>query len=240
MGLAVTPEYAYVNLHTEQRVVGEYASGAQSWGGNVGILSGQMNQVSYGRSVYPFWEQRVGRLLPELTGESHGYRFQVEGISRIDGSGETPNESLENFREQFHTEFQRLFVKRPFEMEPDEARSWDELKQVVDVESYRRTIPVLTREYGRVESNRPGHWSVHWDAGGHTPIDLEMFPDEFASYKPGQPFEAYVERDQQTMAIRRIYNVARRSTPIRHTAADNAAFMESLESNKDLPVTTLE
>ncbi len=240
MALAVAPQYAFVNLHGPERVIGCQETAAEPWGQEMGIHSGRLDQVSYGRSAYPFWEQRTWQFVPEIREGEWGFRLLLDGLTQIEGVGRTPNATIEDFRERFHTEFQKLFVKRPFELDANETRCWNELRQVVDVESYRRNLPILTREFGRVESNQPGHWVVRWEAGERAPIDLSQFPDEFASYKPGQPFAAYLERDQETMEIRRVYSVARKPALKRQSVEDNAEFLDALQSNKDLPAASIQ
>jgi len=130
--------------------------------------------------------------------------------------------------------------KRPFEMNRSDTTSWGEMRQLVDVERYRRELPVLVREFGEVVSARPGHRAVHWEGGGREPIDIEQFPGEFASFRPGQPFEAYVERDQETMQIRRVLLVKRKHALRAQTAADADTFAVSVQSNKDFPRANLD
>jgi hypothetical protein len=240
MALAVAPQYAHADsqgghqlYHVQSTVSSTRESGA-------GILGGTSREIRYGKSVYRFWDERLWQLYPVFLDGQVEYNIQLEGVMHVGGVGSTPREAMSSFREQFHTKFQQLFVKRPFEMDDVERKTWNEFRQLVDVEQYRKSLPVLTREYGQVVSNQAGRWSVRWESGSRSLVDLAKFPDEFASYKSGQPFEAYVERDQQTLDIVRIFSVARKRALNGSTQQERDAFAESLGSNKDLPATTLE
>lgn len=202
------------------------------------ILRSRITEIEYGEERYPLWKTVSGRLLPEPAAPKK-YRFQLDGLWAVAGEGDTPKAALESFRERFHIRFQELVAKRPFEMNEDEKSDWNQLRQVANVELYRHRLPVLLRQFGEIASREPSI-SVDWEGTGRESVHLDAFPGEFASYSLGQPFEAFVERDQQTMKIKKVYQVKRRSRPAHYSLDDNEQFSKSLKSNKELPVTNLD
>lgn len=194
--------------------------------------------LDFGQERYPLWRPTIGRLLPEPY--ANRYRFQLQGLLSVSGEGDSPQNAISTFKEAFHARFQELIAKRPFEMNVHERASWDEIRRLVNVELYRSRQPVLLRQFGEVVSVRTGHRAVRWEGTGRETVDLAKFPGEFASYCVGQPFEAYVERDQLGMGMRQVFYVKRTPQPTHHTAADNDEFARSLDSNKGLPVAELD
>lgn len=241
MALAVSLEFAHISSHTHLSVVEENRSVVNRWGGDVGILSRHFGRIKFGQTEYLFWRQRKGHWLPEIKFGDLSYHFQLEGLGAIDGHGETPRQAIDNFMESFHTKFQYLVVQRPFEMNDDDKCAWSQFREIVDVEAYRQALPVISREYGEVWSDQPGRWAVRWESTGkRVSVDLRQFPAEFASYKSGQPFVAIVERDSQTMNIRKVFKVMREPSLERYTSSDSEKFAQSLDTNKDLPAVTLD
>jgi hypothetical protein len=234
MSLCAAPESAYiVPSHEESGLERFFYVTGQNPRLKFNVSQKQLSEIEFGDERYPLWRPTVGRHLPEPYGNR--YRFQLEGLMTISGEGPSASEALQSFREEFHTRIQELLAKRPFEMTEGECATWNEIRRVVNVELYRSLQPVLLRQFGEVLSSRPGHHAVRWEGIGREAIDLRKFPGEFASYCVGQPFEAYVERDQVGMGLRRVFYVKRTTRPTHRSGEDNDAFARSLESNRDLP-----
>jgi hypothetical protein len=239
MSLTIAPEVAYVSTASTHELVGSESNcGNASSLQDFDILRTRIDELQYGKNRYPLWRPIVGRLLPEPFSER--YRFQIDGLTSVAGDGETPRDAIEVFRERFHIRIQDLLAKRPFEMKPDEKIAWSEIRQLVNVELYRHELPILMRQFGEVLSVRPSKWSVRWEGTGREFVDLQDFPGDFASYHVGQPFEAFVERDQQTMRINHVYQVKRTKNLTHRDEADDDAFANSLQSNKNMPVVPLD
>ena len=239
MPLCAAPESAYVLPALDELSLGRevYGRGA-SPKLNVDVFQTRLEEVEFGQERYPLWRPTIGRLLPEPN--ANRYRFQLQGLLSVSGEGNSPQDAIASFRETFHTHFQELIAKRPFEMDEHERGSWDEIRRLVNVELYRSRQPVLLRQFGEVISVRSGYRAVRWEGTGREPVDLAKFPGEFASYYVGQPFEAYVERDQLGMGLRKVFYVKRTPQPTHRTADDNDDFARSLGSNKGLPVAELD
>ena len=238
MPLAVAPEVAYVSPASNQMAWGQSRGklGAYAFISS-DIHRSTFEELTFGRENYPLWRPVAGRLLPDP--QANRYVFQLNGLSNVSGAGDTPQEAIDAFLEQFHIRFQELVFKRPFEMDGSEKNAWDEIRRLVDVELYRSRIPVLVRQFGEIVSTRPGHRMVCWEGIGNEPVDLAKYPGEFASFRVGQPFEAYVERDQQKMQVVSVFQVKRTKRPTHRTTAENDAIAVSLGSSKDLPVASL-
>jgi hypothetical protein len=202
-----------------------------------GILDRQVHEIKFGATSYPLRKTTRLRLLPDVA--SGRYKYLMQGIPTIIGSGITPQAALDDFSEVFHCRFQELLAKRPFELDEAERRQWYELGGTVDVESYRRSVPIRVRQFGQVIDARPGYRSVRWEGlKGRHRVDLSNYPDDFASYKAGQPFEAIVLLDSQNGKMQRVVHVARRSQPKVLSDAESNTRVNGLKSSEDQPAFT--
>ena len=96
--------------------------------------------------------------------------------------GERPVSGSEDFwKDQLHTEFQKLISKRPFEMSSSERAMWQMLSDRIDIAQYRNIHLVKLRQLGRVEDARPGHNRIAWENGDSHRVRLDEMPAEFAS-----------------------------------------------------------
>ena len=222
---------------TEQ-VAGELSAGVSK----LDVFTTRVGDISFGlHAKYPLWRPLTGRWLPAPRVDGVGFSFQVDGVPEIIGYGTTVAKALSDFSEQFHTRLQQLVVMRPFEMDELERSRWDALCELVDIESYRLSLPLHTIEYGKVLANQPRRWMVQWEASrSPTSVDLETFPDDFASYRVGQPFMAIVIREQRTMGIERVLRVTKVSLPATRSRAEDDEFAASLPSSRDARKVSLE
>ncbi len=176
-----------------------------------GFLPGgsvHLSQVQVGETTYPL--RRPVRSVSVPNGRG-GWEFWVDGFSpRFVGRGACAEAAYRDWRDQVHEAFQALYRMRPFEMGPDERQAWDVLEGLIDVIGYQNDMPVLVRQLGQITQARPLPRQITWvDGTKETDIDLGRMPDEFAGYKPGQWFEAIVERDPRTWRLRRVRFVQR-------------------------------
>jgi hypothetical protein len=126
------------------------------------------------------------------------------------GTGVTPLQALQDWKERVHADFQALYAKRPFEMTAEEVERWASLNGIVDVLEYRQTTPLQVREIGCVHwDRRPFPSSIAWIHGRLDRISLEDSPSDLAGYRPGQWVDAIVERDPLTSRLLRITHVQR-------------------------------
>lgn len=124
------------------------------------------------------------------------------------GKGDSVLAAQEDFKNELHTAFQRLYRKRPFEMNKQEQKQWQRLTNVIDVHLYKTTTPLIVREVGQISNgmiSRP--YRIKWLTGYNYIIDPHNVPNELMSMKPGQYIEAVVERDPLTHKERKIVSV---------------------------------
>ena len=123
-------------------------------------------------------------------------------------------------------------------MGPDEAQRWEILERMVDVVDYQKVTPSLIRQLGEVTRLHLGPRQIAWVDGGTESITLDLAPPEFAGFKPGQPFEAVVERDPVTGKLRRLRYVQRVASFRRLAARELTEFWNSLPGTETLPEST--
>lgn len=119
--------------------------------------------------------------------------------SSIAGKGNTFVSAQEDFKNQLHTIFQRLYRKRPFEMNENEKRQWQRLINIIDVPLYRATTPIVVQEIGQISYGRISRpYRIKWLTGSNYIIDTGKVPPELMSLRTGQYIEAIVKRDPVT------------------------------------------
>ena len=200
-----------------------------------GILRRRLVSVDFGDHTYPLRRQTDGCLEPYHEGEAVRWSFVVPSMGFLEGHGGTPREAIEDYQEVFHCNFQRLYVKRPFEMSEDDRQQWLSLISLVDVDAYRRSQPVTIRRFGVAYMDQ-GRRYVRWEGRtGKEPIDLRSYPAEFANYRSGQSFEAIVEIDPRTNATKRVQWSTRQDTVSPMEEEEAREFWNSLPGLPGLP-----
>jgi hypothetical protein len=167
-----------------------------------------LSQIQIGEAIYHLRSPVQGEFVPDRGGT---WEFWAEGFSPMFvGRGPQTDSAFQDWRDQVHECFQELYRKRPFEMMADERARWKVLEDLIDVAAYQNETPILVRQIGQVTKARPLPRQITWaDGTKESNINLDQMPDEFAAYKPGQWFEAIVERDPLTRRIRRVRYVKR-------------------------------
>ena len=131
-----------------------------------------------------------------------------------ESQAETPAGAQGEWERLVHADFQRLFAKRPFQMNSDENTRWQSLVSIINTQHYRDSTPLLLRQIGQVHWDRTPYPSrIKWIEGAEDRIELEHVPAELAAYKPGQWVEADLRRHPITNRLLRIDQVRRISVP---------------------------
>lgn len=194
----------------------------------------EIEVLRFGQIEYHLRRSTQGFFYPGIrpdTGE-----FSVKGFEwGILGCGRTPDEAYLDWLKQFHVTFQQLYVMRPFEFDDTERELWKVIESQVDVERYRLSQPLLVRQQGKVYRARPYPELVEWEDGTREKVSLEWMPGEFASYQPGQPFEAVVHRNPVSHKIIKVDYVKRLPTERKLTAQESRQLWDSLPTSKSLP-----
>jgi hypothetical protein len=225
---------AYLHRGTAD-VINEETREQRSWAMSGFFPGGSLplSEVRIGETFYRLREPVRGEFLPCDDGTCE---FWVDGFSpEFVGRGARADDAFRDWRDQVHEVFQDLYGKRPFEMSPEESQRWQVLEDTLDVVGYRNETPVVVREMGEVIQVRPQPRRIRWINGRTESVTLDNMPGEFASYKPGQPFEADVERDPLTWRLLKVRFI-RRITAIHPMArGELEKFWQSLPVTSSLP-----
>ena len=171
-----------------------------------------------------------------LPGDDVACEFWADRFSpRFIGRGNHANEAYRDWRDQVHEVFQDLYGKRPFEMTEEESRDWCLLEDLIDVVDYRNETPIVIHQIGLVSQARPLPRRIRWLDGRSEPIGLEDAPGEFAGYKPGQPFEAEVQRDRRTGRLLRVLSTRRITSIHPLKSPELQEFWDGMPGTSGLP-----
>ena len=190
-----------------------------------------ISDISVGSVKYPLRRQLRGtftRALRELA---------VDGVSpMITGIGDSLQEAQSDFCLKVHASFQKLLGLRPFELTVDDRLVWETLVGIIDVTVYRNTTPIVVRQYSRISKARPYPLEVEWDDGHRESVTLSDVTDpDYVTYRPGQPFEAVIQRDPLTFRLLRVIHIRRCREPKRLAPDDEQSLLEDIGSTKQLP-----
>jgi hypothetical protein len=216
-------------------VVREDTMDRRSWAPSGFIPGGviPLSEIRIGETCYRLRESVWGEFLPTDDGTCE---FWVDRFSpQFVGNGLRAHDAYRDWRDKIHEAFQDLYGKRPFEMNADDLERWQVIEEIVDVVGYRNETPVVVRQVGEVSQARPLPRRITWVDGKSELVSLEELPGEFASYKPGQPFEADVERDPLTWKMRKVRYI-RRIKPIHPMkGGELERFWQTLPPTNSLP-----
>jgi hypothetical protein len=153
----------------------------------------------------------------------------------ITGTGDSVQESQDDFCTSVHAAFQDLVHRRPFEMSVNDKLVWETLNGIIDVTVYRNTTPIVVRQFGRICKARPYPSEVQWEDGRRESMTLsDVAEPDYVTYCPGQPFEAIVHRDPLTSRLVRVVHIRRCSAPKRLLPAEERAILADAGSAKKL------
>lgn len=158
----------------------------------------ELSEIVFGHTVYP-----LKRLLRATYLRSQE-EFLVEELSpEFVGHGSSAEEAREDFYLGFHSVFQDLVYKRPFEMAEIEAAVWKKVTSVVDVTVYRNRTPLVFEQYGVVSHGQLSYpCKIRWDNGHIEAVDIrQVNSPDFVGYRPGQPVKALVRRNPLTREL---------------------------------------
>jgi len=166
----------------------------------------RLETISIGRTKYRLIRRVTANHIPTID----GWACCLNELSMYVGRGKTCDEASEDLEVQIHTDFQRLFAKRPFEMTSDEQRKWSQIAGVIDVLHYRMTTPLVVREMGQVSHGRISRpYRIKWLNGKNYTIEPDKVPGELMSCAPGQWIEAVVLKDPMTFGIVEIQSITK-------------------------------
>lgn len=199
---------------------------------NANATSAKANRVQVGDACYRFVEP-----LQLSLGWIEGMWVCYADRFKYIGRGQSPGEARQDWERRFHSGFQALYGKRPFEMTSEENAQWGELLSLVDVAAYRQEVPLSIRKIGQV---RYGHASyptrIDWLDGQRDHVALDLAPPELASCRTGQWIDAVVVRNAVTNKLQRITHLDKIATV--HTMTESDAERHLHETPKaDLPKT---
>ena len=92
-------------------------------------------------------------------------------------------------------------------MTTEEKQTWSNLEQMIDVEKYRASQPLVYRQLGFVTQVSSTAFDVKWIDETDEKIPLQNAPPEFAGFNEGQWFEAGVERNRGNRELRKVLDV---------------------------------
>jgi hypothetical protein len=121
-------------------------------------------------------------------------------------------------------------------MNEKQQTDWQLLESVIDLDRYWESVPVTLLEIGVVTKITVDGWEVVWlDGHRHERISVEQTVAEFAAFQAGQWFEALVERQPKTFALRKLRYVRPTDSLREMTEEEFQQWLGSLPSGQDLP-----
>jgi hypothetical protein len=197
-----------------------------------------IEEIRVGPTVYPLGAPTRGYFLPPRA--TCGGKFWVDGFSpKFAGEGETVLTARTDWEENVHSEFQRLYAMRDFEMSDADRETWGLLAERIDVELYREMTPLIGREIGKVMAATPGRRRIQWLDGMSDDFTLSQVPGAFAAYKAGSWFEAQVVRNPLNGRFMEILSAQRITSLDAITPAEVRELEQQFPTSKDLPAATL-
>lgn len=190
--------------------------------------------LEIGDTAYPLRSQLFGTFYPGRFG-GDGEFIVPELFPNFIGRGRDLNDAFLDWRDQVHCQFQALFAKRPFEMTGLEKATWQLLESHIDVSTYRATTPLTIRQIGKVVGARPNPDLIEWEDGLKEKVRLDQMPGEFATYKPGQPFEAVVARDPTDFHLLKAAHIQRIKSPPRVSPDEIDELLRYIPTASSLP-----
>ena len=203
------------------------------------VLRREVTVIDAGAACYRLRAPALATFYPRLDSGSGRVNVSPSPVSVV-GFGATFEEAWEDWAGQFHTRFQTLLAKRPWEMDEAERADWQGIERMIDVPAYRRETPYRIRQIGTVSQYRPTRYEprprpnqIRWESGKVENIRLTLAPPEFASFLAGRRFEAVVLRDPTTHELLRILDVI--PLPALPRIAERDELWDSVPTTRDLP-----
>lgn len=186
------------NMNAIPPVRVSYSAEASVVSEEYGATEKKLSGMRFGNTGYRFLQEISIKSVRDFeSGDWICWSSDLE--SSIVGKGDTFVSAEDDFTKQLHTVFQRLYRKRPFEMDARELRQWQRLVNIIDVHHYRTTTPIVVQEIGQISYGRISRpYRVKWLTGYNYIIDPSKVPPDLMSLKTGQYIEAVVKRDPVT------------------------------------------
>lgn len=167
----------------------------------------------------------------------HAWEFAIEQFApRFVGVGDSISSAKRDCLNRIHGAFQSLVRLRPFRMTEQQRSDWELLVKLIDVDKYWDSVPLTLLEVGFVSEWKADRWVVVWlDGRRAETVTVEQTPPEFAAFQPGQWFEALVEREPRSYALRKLCFV-RTTEPLREMSeSELRQWLDELPSGENLP-----
>ncbi len=195
----------------------------------IGHIQKIIDRIVVGNTVYPL----RSTLHVSEHFSSTGFEIRVQDLSpAFVGHGSTMVEAWTDWQEQIHIAFQELYGKRPFEMTSEQQTKWSLLEKMIDIEAYEIQMPQVLNQIGRLRSARPDPYQIEWFNGSVELVSLADMPAEFVRFKPGQWFEATVERDRGTLRLRKVLSIRAREPLVPMSEQELASFIARLPKSE--------
>jgi hypothetical protein len=121
-------------------------------------------------------------------------------------------------------------------MTTEEKQAWSNLEQMIDVEKYRASQPLVYRQLGFVTQVSSTTFEVKWIDETTEKIPLQIAPSGFAGFKEGQWFEAGVERSRRNRELRKVLDVVPKPPVKPLNKRELKKIFKSLPTTAGLPV----
>jgi hypothetical protein len=192
----------------------------------------KIDAIHVGRVRYPLRSAMSGRFIQA----KDSLNFYVDNfLPRFVGKGPTEEQAFQDWCEHIHVVVQRLLATPEALRTDDERAQWDLLSRQIDFPAYDRARPLKTRQCGVVLHAWPDPWSIQWTDGRVERVPLEIMPDEFAAFEPGDWLEAVVDCDPVSRSLLYVHAV-QPIDPQEEMGPDEATgFWQSLAQRDDLP-----
>ncbi len=192
----------------------------------------ELPEIVYGYTHYPL--KRILRATYLRSREE----FLVEGLSpEIVGRGNSAEDARDDFCLNFHSLFQELIYKRPFEMTATDSTNWKKIQDVVDVTVYRNRTPLVAEQYGVVSYGKTARpCMIKWDNGFTETVDIRnVNSPDFVRYLPGQPIKAIVRRNPMTRELIDIPYIQKAAALPTNADLVDCGFVEKVLNTEPFP-----
>lgn len=158
--------------------------------------------------------------------------YTVHGLD-YSGFGLDQETARRDWLRVFHTRFQELYAKRPFEMNLAEKKEWQAISEVVDVSNYEANTPVTYRIIAQVQEKLPKIMIRRIDGVLFT-VEHEKCAPMLLGLPLGQWFEAFVKHQADPSKILEILTVLPVTSPEECDHKAFEAFLRKMKSTSQL------
>jgi hypothetical protein len=192
----------------------------------------EISEIQYGIHVYPLQNVIYG-VWCKTNNKKNKFHFSALDLPNILGKGNTEENSLKSWEEDFHLKFQDIYYKQHWERTEEEQNLYNMFKKIVDIQGYLRLTPVSIKHTGKIINISGSKLEIEWLDESRDIVDLAECPDELSTYNVSEYFRAEMLRKFETNEIIKIRDVKRTNYRIL-TDTEVLEFFDSLPV-KNLP-----